>query len=288
MILYEVLNERPDALAERTYAVWPDLAAPDARERRPASSPSTGTAPSRDFDLLGVSFATELGYTNLLEALDLAGVPLHAVDRDETPPGRRRRRARRLQPRAGRRLRRLRRPRRRRAGRRRHHRRRQGVEGRRAAPAAARSCSPGWPGSTASTCRASTPCPTAPDGAIAAVTRTRDDVPAQGRQAHRHGPRRVALPEDAAGAAGRERARADERRDLPRLHPRLPLLPGRDDHPPGARADHHRHRLDGRRRASRRPATRRSACSASPAPTTPRSASWPRSSPTATRAPTPA
>jgi radical SAM family uncharacterized protein len=39
-----------------------------------------------DFDLLGVSFATELGYTNLLEALDLAGIPIHAVARDETHP----------------------------------------------------------------------------------------------------------------------------------------------------------------------------------------------------------
>src|SRR5690606_27341437 len=39
-----------------------------------------------DFGLLGVSFATELGYTNLLEALDLAGIPLHAVARDESHP----------------------------------------------------------------------------------------------------------------------------------------------------------------------------------------------------------
>ena len=38
------------------------------------------------FDLFGVSFSTELGYTNLLNALDLAGIPLHAVDRDETHP----------------------------------------------------------------------------------------------------------------------------------------------------------------------------------------------------------
>ena len=36
--------------------------------------------------MLGVSFATELGYTNLLSALDLAGIPLHAADRDETHP----------------------------------------------------------------------------------------------------------------------------------------------------------------------------------------------------------
>ncbi len=38
------------------------------------------------FDLLGVSFSTELGYTNLLTALDLAGIPLHAADRDDTHP----------------------------------------------------------------------------------------------------------------------------------------------------------------------------------------------------------
>ena len=38
------------------------------------------------FDVLGVSFSTELGYTNLLTALDLAGIPLHAVDRDEHHP----------------------------------------------------------------------------------------------------------------------------------------------------------------------------------------------------------
>jgi radical SAM family uncharacterized protein len=42
--------------------------------------------PVRAFDVLGVSFATELGYTNLLTALDLAGMPLHAVDRGEEDP----------------------------------------------------------------------------------------------------------------------------------------------------------------------------------------------------------
>src|SRR5215216_4626275 len=85
MILYEVLNERPDALAERTYAVWPDLAAL-MRENDVPQFTVDGHRAVRDFDLLGVSFATELGYTNLLEALDLAGVPLHAVDRDESHP----------------------------------------------------------------------------------------------------------------------------------------------------------------------------------------------------------
>src|SRR3954453_9736753 len=85
MILYEVLNERPDALAERTYAVWPDLAGL-MRENGVPQFTVDGHRAVRDFDLLGVSFATELGYTNLLEALDLAGIPLHTVDRDETHP----------------------------------------------------------------------------------------------------------------------------------------------------------------------------------------------------------
>src|SRR5919107_2206160 len=85
MILYEVLNERSDALAERTYAVWPDLAAL-MREHQVPQFTVDGHRSVGDFDLLGVSFATELGYTNLLEALDLAGVPILAADRDETHP----------------------------------------------------------------------------------------------------------------------------------------------------------------------------------------------------------
>ena len=85
MILYEVLNERPDALAERTYAVWPDLAGL-MREHGVPQFTVDGHRAVRDFDLLGVSFATELGYTNLLEALDLAGIPLLAENRDESHP----------------------------------------------------------------------------------------------------------------------------------------------------------------------------------------------------------
>ncbi|MBA3524827.1 MAG: TIGR03960 family B12-binding radical SAM protein [Geodermatophilaceae bacterium] len=85
MILYEVLNERSDALAERTYAVWPDLAAL-MREHGIGQFTVDAHRPVAAFDLLGVSFATELGYTNLLEALDLAGIPLHAADRTEEHP----------------------------------------------------------------------------------------------------------------------------------------------------------------------------------------------------------
>ncbi len=84
-ILYEVLNERADTLAERTYAVWPDLEAM-MRERGIPQFTVDSHRPVRAFDVLGVSFSTELGYTNLLTALDLGGIPMHARDRDDSHP----------------------------------------------------------------------------------------------------------------------------------------------------------------------------------------------------------
>ncbi len=84
-ILYEVLNERADCLAERAYAVWPDLEA----ELREAGLPSFSVDSHRslaDFDLIGVSLATELGYTNLLTLLDLAGIPLRSSHRTDDHP----------------------------------------------------------------------------------------------------------------------------------------------------------------------------------------------------------
>lgn len=85
MILYEVLNELPDVLAERTYAVWPDLEAL-MREHGVPQFTVDAHRPIGAFDILGVSFATELGYTNLLTALDLGGIPLHACDRTDDHP----------------------------------------------------------------------------------------------------------------------------------------------------------------------------------------------------------
>jgi radical SAM family uncharacterized protein len=79
-ILYEVLNEQPGVLAERTYSVWPDL----EKLMRSAGVPQftvDAHRPVGAFDVLGVSFSTELGYTNLLTALDLAAIPLLAADR---------------------------------------------------------------------------------------------------------------------------------------------------------------------------------------------------------------
>src|SRR6201994_2019027 len=84
-ILYEVLNEQPDVLAERTYAVWPDLEAL-MKENGVPQFTVDAHRPVRAFDVLGVSFATELGYTNLLSALDLAGIPMASADRTMTDP----------------------------------------------------------------------------------------------------------------------------------------------------------------------------------------------------------
>ena len=84
-ILYEVLNEQPGVLCERTYAVWPDL---EALMREHAVPQFTVDAhrPVGAFDLLGISFSTELGYTNMLTALDLAGIGILAVERGEFDP----------------------------------------------------------------------------------------------------------------------------------------------------------------------------------------------------------
>jgi radical SAM family uncharacterized protein len=84
-ILYEVLNEQDGVLAERAYSVWPDM---EALMRSAGVPHFTVDAhrPVGSFDLLGVSFSTELGYTNLLTVLDLAGIPLLAADRSITDP----------------------------------------------------------------------------------------------------------------------------------------------------------------------------------------------------------
>jgi len=84
-ILYEVLNEIVDVLAERTYAVWPDLEVLMRKRGIPQFTVDCHRS-IRDFDVLGISFSTELGYTNMLTALDLAEIPIHAADRDDSHP----------------------------------------------------------------------------------------------------------------------------------------------------------------------------------------------------------
>ncbi len=84
-ILYEVINERSDALAERTYSVWPDLEELMRDNQVPQFTVDAHRAVG-DFDVFGLSFSTELGYTNMLTALDLAGIPILAQDRDDESP----------------------------------------------------------------------------------------------------------------------------------------------------------------------------------------------------------
>src|SRR6478736_2935426 len=84
-ILYEVLNERDWIVAERTYAVWPDMEQV-MREHGIPQFTVDAHRPVKAFDVFGLSFSTELGYTNMLNALSLAGIPLHAVDRTDEDP----------------------------------------------------------------------------------------------------------------------------------------------------------------------------------------------------------
>jgi radical SAM family uncharacterized protein len=84
-ILYEVLNEQDWILAERTYAVWPDLEALMRRHGVPQFTLDSHR-PVGEFDVFGLSFATELGYTNMLTEIDLAGIPIYAKDRQEHDP----------------------------------------------------------------------------------------------------------------------------------------------------------------------------------------------------------
>jgi radical SAM family uncharacterized protein len=84
-ILYEVLNEQDWILAERTYAVWGDMEALMRQHGVPQFTLDSHR-PVGDFDVFGLSFATELGYTNMLTELDLAGIPIHAADRGEHDP----------------------------------------------------------------------------------------------------------------------------------------------------------------------------------------------------------
>ncbi|MFZ2261845.1 radical SAM family uncharacterized protein [Luteococcus japonicus] len=84
-ILYEILNERDWILAERSYAVWPDLEKLMRAQGLPQFT-LDAHRPVGAFDVLGLSFSTELTYTNMLNSLDLAGIPVHSADRREQDP----------------------------------------------------------------------------------------------------------------------------------------------------------------------------------------------------------
>ena len=85
MILYGLLNDQPDMFADRVFSPWTDMEA----AMRGAGLPLYGLESKRpitDFDLLAISLPYEQLYTNALNMLDLAGMPVRAAERDERYP----------------------------------------------------------------------------------------------------------------------------------------------------------------------------------------------------------
>ena len=85
MVLYHVLNRMRGVQAERVFAPWVDAEEIMRREGIPIFSLETFT-PLREFDLIGFSLQYELCYTNVLNILDLAGIPLLRWERSEEDP----------------------------------------------------------------------------------------------------------------------------------------------------------------------------------------------------------
>lgn len=84
-ILYEILNRRQDTLAERVFSPWIDMEAALRDSGIPLYSLES-KHPVADFDILGISLPYETLYTNTLNMLDLAGIPLFSAQRTETDP----------------------------------------------------------------------------------------------------------------------------------------------------------------------------------------------------------
>ena len=84
-MLYDILNRRPDVLAERVFAPWTDMETL-MRERDVPLFSIESQRPARDFDVIGFTLQYELHYTNILMMLDLASVALRAADRGEDEP----------------------------------------------------------------------------------------------------------------------------------------------------------------------------------------------------------
>ena len=84
-ILYDQINRRDDALAERAYAPWTDMEAL-MRERGIPLYSLESKRPLSGFDLIGFSLPYETLYTNTLNILDLAGLPVRSADRDDSHP----------------------------------------------------------------------------------------------------------------------------------------------------------------------------------------------------------
>ncbi len=84
-ILYDILNQEPDVLAERVFVPWVDMEEAMRRDGLPLYALES-KRPVSDFDIVGVSLPYETLYTNTLNLLDLAGIPVRSADRTRQHP----------------------------------------------------------------------------------------------------------------------------------------------------------------------------------------------------------
>ena len=84
-ILYDMFNRREDVWCERVYSPWTDLDQ-IMRERKIPLFALESQDPIKDFDFLGITIGYEMCYTNILQVLDLSGIPLKSADRGEDFP----------------------------------------------------------------------------------------------------------------------------------------------------------------------------------------------------------
>ena len=84
-ILYDMFNRREDVWCERVYSPWMDLDKVMREKDIPLFALESQDAVS-DFDFLGITIQFEMCYTNILQILELSGIPLHACDRSEKDP----------------------------------------------------------------------------------------------------------------------------------------------------------------------------------------------------------
>ncbi|OPX87925.1 MAG: Radical SAM superfamily protein [Pelotomaculum sp. PtaB.Bin104] len=84
-ILYSIVNTRKDTLMERVFAPWPDMEE-KLREYNLSLFTLESCRPIRDFDVIAFTLQYELSYTNILNMLELAGLPLHSSLRGEEYP----------------------------------------------------------------------------------------------------------------------------------------------------------------------------------------------------------
>ncbi len=84
-ILYDMFNRREDVWCERVYSPWVDLDAVMREQKIPLFALESQD-PVKEFDFLGITLQYEMCYTNILQILDLSGIPLHADVRTDSDP----------------------------------------------------------------------------------------------------------------------------------------------------------------------------------------------------------